>query len=88
MAGENNSDLTFETAMKKLEDTVRRLESGELSLTESIERYKESMQLVQFCRQQLDRAELEISQLIESPDGLTVQPMANAPTPDSEPDTL
>ncbi|MBX5436300.1 MAG: exodeoxyribonuclease VII small subunit [Alicyclobacillaceae bacterium] len=51
--------------MKALEDTVRKLESGELSLTESIERYKQAMQLVQFCRQQLDRAEQEIERLLE-----------------------
>ncbi|MDQ0188367.1 exodeoxyribonuclease VII small subunit [Alicyclobacillus cycloheptanicus] len=72
---ENNSGLTFETAMKKLEETVRRLESGDLTLTESIERYKESMQLVQFCRQQLDQAELEISKLVEGPDGIALEPL-------------
>lgn len=58
--------LTFEEAMKALEETVRRLESGELPLSDSIEQYKRSMELVQFCRQQLDKAELEIRQLTES----------------------
>lgn len=62
---ENKQDLTFELAMKTLEETVRKLEAGEMSLSESIEKYKESMQLVQFCRQQLDKAELEIEQLVE-----------------------
>ncbi|WP_290586625.1 exodeoxyribonuclease VII small subunit [Alicyclobacillus sp.] len=60
----DNSGLTFEQAMRRLEETVRLLETGELSLSESIERYKEAMQLVQFCRTQLDRAELEIERLL------------------------
>ncbi|MCF8563601.1 exodeoxyribonuclease VII small subunit [Alicyclobacillus tolerans] len=70
---ENNPDLTFEQAMTRLEEIVRKLESGELSLTDSIERYRESMQLVQFCRQQLDKAELEIEQLVETGGAIRTQ---------------
>lgn len=69
MSEENNSDLTFEVAMKKLEETVRQLESGDLTLTDSIERYKESMKLVQFCRGQLNQAEFQIEQLVEGQGG-------------------
>lgn len=58
-------DLTFEQALRQLEETVRNLESGDLALGDSIEQYKQSMRLVQFCRQQLDKAELEIRQLTE-----------------------
>jgi exodeoxyribonuclease VII small subunit len=57
--------LTFEQAMQRLEETVRLLESGELTLTDSINRYKEAMQLVQYCREQLDKAELEIERLVD-----------------------
>jgi len=63
---ENKPDLTFETAMKQLEETVRKLESGELSLSDSIDQYKASMTLVQFCRHQLSNAELEIEQLVQA----------------------
>ena len=73
MVAENNPDLTFEQAMTRLEEIVRKLESGELSLTDSIERYRESMQLVQFCRQQLDKAELEIEQLVETGGAIRTQ---------------
>lgn len=60
---ENKSDLTFEIAMKRLEDIVRQLESGELALAESLERYQESVQLVKYCREQLDKAEFQLEQL-------------------------
>ncbi|MDP9728733.1 exodeoxyribonuclease VII small subunit [Alicyclobacillus tolerans] len=59
----NKSDLTFESAMKQLEETVRHLESGELSLADSIQRYKDAMDLVKYCREQLNEAEFQIEQL-------------------------
>lgn len=60
---EDKQDLTFEDAMKRLEEIVRLLEAGELPLAESIERYQESMHLVKFCREQLDKAELQLEKL-------------------------
>lgn len=60
---ENNPDLTFEQAMKRLEEIVHQLEAGELPLAESLNKYQESMQLVKFCREQLDKAELQLEQL-------------------------
>lgn len=65
----SKQDLTFEKAMQLLEETVRRLEAGDLPLSDSIERYKSAMNLVQYCRAQLDKAELEIEQLMAKPAG-------------------
>lgn len=58
-------DLTFEEALRMLEESVRKLESGDLGLSDSISQYKQSMRLVQHCRQLLDKAELEIRQLTD-----------------------
>ena len=63
MNEEYSPDLTFEQAMRELEETVKVLESGELGLSDSIERYRQAMSLVQFCRKELDRAQLQIEQL-------------------------
>ncbi len=70
----SSSNLTFESAMKQLEETVRKLESGELPLSESIEQYKSAMQLVLYCRKQLDNAELQIEQLMKDE---SLQPLEN-----------
>ncbi|QSO45872.1 exodeoxyribonuclease VII small subunit [Alicyclobacillus mengziensis] len=78
MDEQSSQNLTFEQAMKQLEDTVRRLESGDLPLGESIEQYKRAMTLVQFCRQQLDKAELEIVQLIEQDGNLSTMRITEA----------
>ncbi|MBX6352934.1 MAG: exodeoxyribonuclease VII small subunit [Thermoflavifilum sp.] len=73
MTAENRSDLTFEMAMQRLEETVRRLESADLPLDQAIAAYQEAMYLVKYCREQLDRAELEIAKLVEQPDGVRVE---------------
>jgi exodeoxyribonuclease VII small subunit len=65
----SEEQMSFEVAMKSLEEAVRQLESGELPLAESIVRYKTAMDLVLFCRKQLDEAELQIEQLSAKLDG-------------------
>lgn len=59
----NNSDWTFEQAMRWLEEIVRQLEAGDLPLDASIRAYEESMRLVKFCREQLDKAEFQLEKL-------------------------
>ncbi len=55
--------LTFEEAYRKLEDIVRKLEAGGLSLEESIALYEEGMKLVRYCEELLEKAELRIRQI-------------------------
>lgn len=55
--------LSFEAAYDALEDTVFKLESGELSLEESVDLYERGRKLSAHCQQLLDQAELRISQL-------------------------
>ncbi|AEJ43603.1 exodeoxyribonuclease VII small subunit [Alicyclobacillus acidocaldarius] len=59
----NSSDWTFEQAMRRLEEIVRQLEAGDLPLDASIRAYEESMRLVKFCREQLDKAEFQLEKL-------------------------
>ncbi len=61
--------LSFEEAFKELEDVVRRLEEGGLSLDESIALFERGMRLAEHCSQKLDEAELKVSQLVPSEEG-------------------
>ena len=61
-----NSDRDFETSLKKLEQIVRDLESGDVSLTESLSRFEEGIDLYKQCRQTLEGAEKKIKILSES----------------------
>jgi len=66
---EEYATLTYEEAIKELEKTVGRLESGELSLDESMTLFQKGMVLSQICSAKLSAIEKQITQLIEKPDG-------------------
>lgn len=58
-------NLTFEEAMKQLEDIVRRLEQGDVPLEESIDLYKKGMELSALCTAKLQDAEKQLVQYID-----------------------
>ena len=67
---------SFEEAYARLEEIVRRLESDDLTIEQSVELYEQGVALVQQCNERLDGAELRISQLAPSGDGeLRVAPL-------------
>ena len=62
-------DMKFEDAMIKLEGEVRKLESGNMTLDESIDAFGEAVKLIGVCQKQLDNAERRVRLLTESKDG-------------------
>ena len=54
----NNMD--FESAMSELENVVKKLESGNASLNESIELYERGIALSTACNSMLDKAKQKI----------------------------
>jgi exodeoxyribonuclease VII small subunit len=58
-------DLTFEQALDQLDQLVRRMESGELGLDESIAAYRRGAELARFCQGRLADAEQQIQKLDE-----------------------
>ena len=63
--------LSFEQALDELDALVRRMESGEMALEESIAAYRRGAQLAQHCQARLAAAEQEISKL----DGDVLKPL-------------
>ena len=61
--------IDFEGSIAELENIVRRLESGELSLDESIDAFERAVALVKECNTKLDKAEQRVRILTESEDG-------------------
>ncbi len=68
----NDQTLTFEQAFAQLEEIVARLESGDLTLDESVTLYEQGQKLARLCGEMLDSAELRIKQL--GADG-TIEPL-------------
>ena len=56
----NKKKQTFESSIKKLEEIVEKLESGEIDLEQSVLLYEEGMKLKSFCQQKLKEVELKI----------------------------
>lgn len=54
------SNLTFEEALAELEKTVNKLESGNISLEESVKLYETGVKLSRFCTKKLDKVKQKI----------------------------
>lgn len=62
-------DMNFEETMIKLESEVKKLESGNMTLDESIAAYEEAIKLIGICNKKLDEAEQRVRILTETADG-------------------
>ena len=56
-------NLTFEENLKKLEDIVEQLESGEIDLERSVELYEKGMILKNNCEEKLKKVEIQIKKI-------------------------
>lgn len=66
------SEGKFETKIKKLEEIVEKLESGELDIEETLSLFQEGMKLGKDCRKMLDEIEEKVSRVL-SAEGDTVE---------------
>ena len=74
------SEENFEKQLNLLEQAVERLESGDLSLEESLQIYEEGMLRIRHCREALALAEQKVEILQENADGM----LKSKPFPTSE----
>ncbi|NBB75392.1 MAG: exodeoxyribonuclease VII small subunit [Bacteroidetes bacterium] len=56
-------DLTFEQALRRLEDIVDALEDETPELEEALSSYEEGTALARYCLERLEHAELRIDEL-------------------------
>ena len=54
----NNKKLSFEDSLKKLEDIVDQLESGDIDLEKSVKLYEKGMELKKICEAKLKKVEM------------------------------
>lgn len=67
-------NLKFDEALAMLEEKVKMLEDGSLPLEESLEVFKEGIELSKICAGKLDTARKTVEQIIETNDGYTTKP--------------
>ncbi len=61
-----NHSNQFETSLQKLESLVKNLESGNLSLEDSLTAFQEGVGLVKQCQTLLSQAEQKVEMLIKA----------------------
>ena len=59
----DENKLSFEEAYKQLTELVKKMESGELPLADSVAAYEQGVKLKAYCEQLLKEAELKIETL-------------------------
>jgi|TARA_B100000482_G_scaffold14725_1_gene10193 exodeoxyribonuclease VII small subunit len=69
------TDINFEKALEELEGIVEDLESGDLSLENSLKSFEKGIKLARQCQEQLSKAELQVQKLIEENGELKTAPL-------------
>ncbi len=57
-------DVKFEDKIKELETIINELESGDIDLESSIEKYTKAMTLVKECDEQLKNIEEQVNKIV------------------------
>ena len=70
---------SFEESLAKLEEITAELESGELSLEDSLKRFDEGVKLAEFCNRKLDEAQKKVNILLKKGDELHAVPFEGDP---------
>ncbi len=69
----NEQNVTFEAGMQRLEQIVRAMERGDVSLEESLKLFQEGTELVRRCGKLLDNAELQVKAVTASESGAPIE---------------
>ena len=72
--------LSFEQALPELEKIVAGMESGELSLEQSLATHKRGLELARFCQQKLEAAQQQVKVL----EGEVLKPLERMAPENSE----
>lgn len=65
----------FEKSLEELESLVEQLESGDLSLDESLKQFKRGVELTRHCQGVLDRAQQTVEKLMDPSDEQSAVPL-------------
>ena len=68
-------EINFEKALEELESIVEDLESGDLSLENSLKSFEKGIKLSRQCQDKLSQAELQVQKLIEEDGELKTTPL-------------
>ena len=59
------TEMTYEKAMKRLEEIVKKIESGEMDIDSLAANLKEAKGLVEYCKEKLTNVETEVNKCLD-----------------------
>ena len=62
---QKKEEETFEESLEKLENIVKKLESGDISLDDAINKFTEAMQLSKTCNEKIKNAEENVNKILK-----------------------
>ena len=77
-------ELKFEYGLKRLEEIVAKLESGNLPLDDSLKLFEEGVKLVRFCNERLAEAQQKVELLTKDQAGNVIGSKPFAPDSEEE----
>jgi exodeoxyribonuclease VII small subunit len=85
MAKKDQQNKKFEAALEELEQVVEQLESGDLSLEDSLAAFEKGVGLVKLCNQKLTEVEKKVELLVKDKEGkLQLKPFESGAEEDEE----
>lgn len=61
----DKKEISFEENLEKLTKIVAGLESGDVPLKESMDKFNEGMEIIKICHKELKEAELKVEMLVK-----------------------
>lgn len=71
MSEQNETPMSFETALTRLEEIVMRLEGGQLTLEDSLKQFEEATKLSDYCKRKLSAIEEKIEKITPNQAGIS-----------------
>ncbi len=67
-------EQSFEEALNKLQEIVSSLETGQLSLDESLKKFEEGIRISRFCNKKLTETQQKVQKLVEKDKNISTEP--------------
>lgn len=71
-------NLSFEAALKELEELTQKLESGQAGLEDSIKLFERGSELKTFCENKLRAAQMKVDQIEQNESGISTEKFEGA----------
>jgi len=59
------AEVKYGKAIKRLEEILQKIEDEEVDVDELADRVKEAVQLIRVCKDKIERAQADVSQVVE-----------------------